>query len=674
MRIKTKNQPDLTIIDFRDGQQSALDFKDINFNSKDWAKVLSKATKVGFKTAEVAGGQNFQSAIKNGYNPIAFLESLGVARLDKDGRKAIDFQMLFRGANALGFKPYSPKVIEATLKEFTQAGVDKIRFFDALNDIDNIYIPESIKNDPEIIKQGALCFGNYKNQSERYANEYYTNYAKALVTQKGCNSIAIKDMSGQLGAERIAELLPALRKALKEASPNEKIPIELHMHSTNERGSLDAIRQAIRLNIDAIETVEGPLSGGAAHNSIDAINNTGYEDSHYIHIDAKAHVDLKQALAEVFKGVVNKTVKRSDSEIDTKYRDKLCAAGVPGGAMPVVLNDLRKNFQAIIINNPEYFANNQTFEKVIDLFVEELGRVCRDANYPLLVTPTADICTKQAINNMQWRNLAKDTLEARYGDLSKGIDSRFVKLLLGHYGRMREYSDSRSVEFHKPEQSVLDFFNGRISQDAKSLTAIYDDKHPYTQMIEQVNGKEYDDARKAAEALYEKYGFKAKSFATLDQLTVMYAVKPYCEGNGDIIEKALKTYISRTQKATTEKYQVTLPLGIQFIIQPLLDHLETIIAFGRKAMPENLLDVTLKEFAGVGERIYDTYKHFISENKLIAVIPNLDAFKEFKLGDFISSLMKQVQEKVLLGAEISHARANEMIEVVLAKIRERLKS
>jgi len=254
---------------------------------KDWvldtskmARVIAASVESGFDSVEIAGGQSFQTAISNGYNPFTIVDALSNATKDAEGEKTVDMQMLFRGANALGFRHYDKDVVEATLNEFIKNGITKIRFFDALNDIDNLELPESIKG-KGIILQGAICYGAYKNIPERYTDEYYVAYVKQLLA-KGFNQIAIKDMSGQMTSERMTSLLPKLRSVLEPKN----ILLELHIHSTNYQASKEAAQKAIELGVDSIETVEGPLSAGSSHHDLKTLcpelveNTEAYEDLH----------------------------------------------------------------------------------------------------------------------------------------------------------------------------------------------------------------------------------------------------------------------------------------------------------------------------------------------------------------------------------------------------------
>ena len=59
------------------------------------------------------------------------------------------FQMLLRGANAVGYKNYPDNVIRAFVQEAAKSGIDIFRIFDSLNWMDGmkISIDEVLKTD-----------------------------------------------------------------------------------------------------------------------------------------------------------------------------------------------------------------------------------------------------------------------------------------------------------------------------------------------------------------------------------------------------------------------------------------------------------------------------------------------------------------------------------------------
>lgn len=260
--------PKLTNLSLRDGQQSTLDSKEWVLDTARMTQVLRASSLAGFSAAEVAGGQSFQTAISNGHNPFTIADALANAQRSSKQIEEIDLQMLFRGANALGFRHYDRDVVEATLNEFIKSGVKKIRFFDALNDIDNLFLPDSVKDKEGVILQAAMCFGHYRHAPERYTDDYYVNYLKELLG-KGFNSFAIKDMSGQMTPDRMRLLLPRLQELLEGTG----FLLELHLHSTNDSMSKDALLTAIELGVDSIETVEGPLCAGSSHHCLESVSD-----------------------------------------------------------------------------------------------------------------------------------------------------------------------------------------------------------------------------------------------------------------------------------------------------------------------------------------------------------------------------------------------------------------
>lgn len=50
----------------------------------------------------------------------------------------IPFQMLLRGANAVGYTSYADNVVRAFVKESVKCGMDIFRIFDSLNYMDNL--------------------------------------------------------------------------------------------------------------------------------------------------------------------------------------------------------------------------------------------------------------------------------------------------------------------------------------------------------------------------------------------------------------------------------------------------------------------------------------------------------------------------------------------------------
>ncbi|MGB2403624.1 MAG: hypothetical protein ACPIA7_09470 [Akkermansiaceae bacterium] len=551
----TIDPPKLINLTLRDGQQSTLDAADWILDPCAYAKVVAASQQAGFDGVEISGGQSFQIAIGNGYNPFTILSSVSQALRHQGSENAFELQMLFRGANALGFRHYDQDLLEVTLKEFIKCGITKIRCFDALNDIDNLTLPESVKTAPGLTLEGAICFTHYAESPDRYQDAYFCRYAEALI-EAGYNAIAIKDMSGQLTAERVDLLVPALLEILKPLG----LPLSLHCHSTDAERSRGAIARALHYGIAAIETVEGSLSGGSSHHPL-------AEVAPELISDHAAYEQLGRRVEQLW----GRHPERKDTEIAPELKQKLCAAGVPGGAMPFVIRDLKQQeptIRAKYASSKHSHAQSEpveSFADVVDLFLAELKKVCQDAGLPLLVTPTADICCKQAIANLAFgADPYSGELSERY--LSRAgqpnPDPRYAKLILGYYGELKAYDGSGKI--YGPTKEVLHFFQANNAQQLNPIK-----HHP----SKAAPGGDLREAQQSAWSLIQKKGASALSFASFDQLTILYALRPAgAQASHDPIEQAMGQYVNRSELAKIDGRGQTFP-GYQMLMQPILDYL-----------------------------------------------------------------------------------------------------
>ncbi len=171
---------------------------------------------------EMWGGATFDTAYR-------FLHESPWERLELLREKIpnIPFQMLLRGANAVGYKNYPDNVIREFVKEAAKTGIDIFRIFDSLN-----WIPGMEIAIDEVLKQNkfceaAICYtGDIMDSSrDRYSLAYYVDMAKKL-EKMGIHTLAIKDMSGLLKPYAAQKLVKALKNEIS-------LPIHLHTHDTS---------------------------------------------------------------------------------------------------------------------------------------------------------------------------------------------------------------------------------------------------------------------------------------------------------------------------------------------------------------------------------------------------------------------------------------------------------
>ncbi|NLC66465.1 MAG: oxaloacetate decarboxylase subunit alpha, partial [Clostridium sp.] len=222
---------DLTV---RDGNQSLLATR---METEDILDLVSALDKVGYNALEVWGGATFDSALR-------FLNESPweILRQIRKRAKNTKLSMLLRGQNIVGYRHYDNETLEKFIKLSLENGIDIIRVFDALNDLDNI--ENSIKY---IKKYGGHCQCAISyTVSPIHTEEYFIALVNDMV-EMGADSICIKDMSGIL----LPDVAYSLVKALKE---NIDIPICVHSHTTAGLTHLVMLR-AMEAGADIIDTV-----------------------------------------------------------------------------------------------------------------------------------------------------------------------------------------------------------------------------------------------------------------------------------------------------------------------------------------------------------------------------------------------------------------------------------
>ena len=92
------------------------------------------------------------------------------------------FQMLFRGANAVGYKNYPDNVIREFIQESAEAGIDVFRIFDSLNWIKGMEVAIDATRQSGKIAEAAICYtGDILNDTRsKYTVQYYKDMAKEL--------------------------------------------------------------------------------------------------------------------------------------------------------------------------------------------------------------------------------------------------------------------------------------------------------------------------------------------------------------------------------------------------------------------------------------------------------------------------------------------------------------
>jgi pyruvate carboxylase len=247
-----KAQPNIFYTDttLRDAHQSLLATRLRTLDMMAVAKGFAKNHPSVF-SLEMWGGATFDVAMR-------FLHECPWERLQKL-RKAcpnILLQMLFRGANAVGYKAYPDNLIEEFIIKAWENGIDVFRIFDSLNWIEGMKKSiQVVREQTGGIAEAAICYtGDVLSQEVgyKYNLQYYLDLARQLEDQ-GAHILAIKDMAGLLKPYAAEVLIPALKETVD-------IPIHLHTHDTSSIQAATLVK-AIEAEVDIIDVCLSSLSG-----------------------------------------------------------------------------------------------------------------------------------------------------------------------------------------------------------------------------------------------------------------------------------------------------------------------------------------------------------------------------------------------------------------------------
>jgi len=209
---------------------------------------------------EMWGGATFDVAMR-------FLNECPWERLEKLREKTpnVPFQMLLRGANAVGYTNYPDNVVFKFCEQAQKSGIDVFRVFDSLNYLENLKLGVEAAGTAGGFVEGAMSYTGDVSDPEKgkYNLDYYLELARNLVDM-GVHSLAIKDMAGLL-TPRSTSLLVA---ALREQHPD--VPIHVHTHDTAGSGVASMIAAA-DAGADIVDAAIDGVSGLTSQPSLGAI-------------------------------------------------------------------------------------------------------------------------------------------------------------------------------------------------------------------------------------------------------------------------------------------------------------------------------------------------------------------------------------------------------------------
>jgi pyruvate/oxaloacetate carboxyltransferase len=500
---------DLTL---RDGQQSAFATR---MNQSQVDRVLPYYRDANFYAMEVWGGAVPDSVMRYlGENPWDRLKKVS------DGvQGASKLTALSRGRNLYGYAPYPDEIIDGFFKNAVSSGLNIMRIFDALNDVDNIkssikYIKKyggladcavcytiDPKYDDEVKiveKKGFLGLFNKKEEirikkENVFTDRYFLQKAKEMLAL-GADMITIKDMSGLIPPTRVANLISLFKRELN-------VPIDFHTHCTPGYG-LGSVLSAIVNGADIVDTNIWYFSGGPAAPAIELVyifcQKLGIELDVNMEAVAKINAELFGIRRELeafdtvkqFPNPFNPLTDTLPAAIDKLFDEAIAAvqinnetalleachqieayfnfpkpdervknAEIPGGMYTNMVAQLKQ------------FNSLDILEDAMKL----IPSVRLDAGLPPLVTPTSQIVGVQAVSSALNLKNGRD----KYANAS----NQFVALVKGEYGKTpvpvdpefrlkiagtRDETPYDTSTYKRQENPVLpEFENVRLAKDEK---------------------------------------------------------------------------------------------------------------------------------------------------------------------------------------------------------------
>ena len=255
-----KKEKRLLITDttLRDAHQSLMATRVRTFDLLATAATIAQRLP-NFFSLEMWGGATFDTALR-------FLHEDPWQRLRalRERIPNICFQMLLRGANAVGYASYPDNVIREFVRESHSQGMDIFRVFDSLNSIENMRVSLDAVLETGAVCEGAICYtGDILDESRpKYSLKYYVALAKQL-EKIGVHFLAIKDMAGLCRPFAAFELVKRLKEEIE-------IPIHFHTHDTSGINAASVL-EASEAGVDIADGALSSMSGGTSQPNLNSI-------------------------------------------------------------------------------------------------------------------------------------------------------------------------------------------------------------------------------------------------------------------------------------------------------------------------------------------------------------------------------------------------------------------
>ena len=348
--------PNVLVTDttWRDAHQSLLATR---MRTHDLLKA-AEATNTAFKgssdvfSLEMWGGATFDVS----YN---FLKECPWERLEKLREAAPDmlFQMLLRGANAVGYTVYADNVVFEFCKQAYESGNDIFRVFDSLNYVENMSLGIRAAAASGGFVEAAICYTGDVTSTDpdnKYSLAYYLDYAQQLV-DLGTHALAIKDMAGLLTPKAAHLLVSELRAKFPD------VPIHVHSHDTAGM-AVASMYAAAEAGADIVDGAIDAMSGLSSQPCLGALV-AALGDKNNLDLDAL------QVLNEYWESVRHQYSPFEVQQLNAAIGSSVYKHEIPGGQYTNLL------FQSKQLGLSGRFAEVKKAYKMANILLGDIPKV-----------------------------------------------------------------------------------------------------------------------------------------------------------------------------------------------------------------------------------------------------------------------------------------------------------
>ncbi|MDY0208461.1 MAG: biotin/lipoyl-containing protein, partial [Pseudomonas sp.] len=318
----------------------------------------------------------------------------------------VELQTLARGINVVGLESQSSDIIRLHAQLFKKHGVDTIRNFDALNDVNNLIFSGRCIAEAGLKHQVAITMMELPPGCEgAHTPEFYLQVLKdILVAEIPFDSVCFKDASGTSTPSKVFKTIKAARELLPEGTF-----INFHTHDTAGNAVI-AYRAALDAGADGIDLAMSPVSGGTGQPDIitmwHALRGTEFD----LGIDINKIVEAERVFADCMKDYFVPPEARAVDPV-------IIFSPMPGGALTANTQMMRDS--GVLGRYPEV--------------IRAMSEVVVKGGFGTSVTPVSQFYFQQAYNNVMlgpWKKIAEG-----YG-----------KMVLGYFGKTPVQADAQIMK------------------------------------------------------------------------------------------------------------------------------------------------------------------------------------------------------------------------------------